>query len=83
MPTHPPAARLDPEPRPEFLEMVGRLAGAYCPPLLSTDVVDAARSALLVQAGDDIDQVETTARLALDAAVARHASTAVLADARR
>jgi hypothetical protein len=49
--------------------MVGRLAGAYCPALLPTDVVDVARSALTGRAGHEMDEVETIARAALDAAV--------------
>jgi hypothetical protein len=71
--TSPPpvAAHLDAEPRPAFLEMVGRLAAAYCPPLLSTDVVEVARSALVGRADRAMDEVETVARAALDVAVAR------------
>ena len=64
------SAPLDAEPRPEFLEMVGRLAGTYCPPLLSTDVVEVSRSALVGRAGDEMCNVEIVARAALDAAVA-------------
>lgn len=64
------AAPLETEPRPEFLEMVGRLAGAYCPPLLSTDVVEVARSAHAGRASHEIGHVEVVARAALDVAVA-------------
>lgn len=61
----------DHHPRPEFLEMVGRLAGSYCPPLLSTDVVGIARAALVGQTEGDMDAVEVVARTALDVAVVR------------
>jgi hypothetical protein len=70
VPTHAIAAPLETEPRPEFLEMVGRLAGAYCPPLLPTDVVEVARAALVGRAADEIGDVEAVARVALEAAVA-------------
>ena len=78
--THTAAEHIDAEPRPEFLEMVGRLASVYCPPLLSTDVVNAARSAHNGRTADEMDQVETVALAALDAAVAQHQGATHLED---
>jgi hypothetical protein len=75
--THP-----DAEPGPEFLEMVGRLAGSYCPPLLSTDVIQAARSAQGGRGGEEMNGVESVARAALDAAVAQPAGRTACEDLR-
>ncbi|MBB3326904.1 hypothetical protein [Microlunatus antarcticus] len=64
----------DTEPRPEFLELVGRLSATYCPPLLTTEVVDASRAALVGRARGPLDEVEVLARSALDARLAEAAS---------
>jgi hypothetical protein len=49
--------------------MVGRLAGTYCPPMLSTEVIAIARSAAAGRTATEMDEVETAAAATLDAAV--------------
>lgn len=55
-------------PHPELIGMVARLAGDYCPSLLSTDVVAVARSAFSGRGDSTLDEVEATAREVLDLA---------------
>jgi hypothetical protein len=70
-PTYSATAHLDVEAPPAFLELVGRLTAACCPPLLSTDVVRVARSALVGHAESEMHEVEAVARAALDVVVVR------------
>jgi hypothetical protein len=71
------------EPRPEFLEMVGRLAGTYCPPMLSTEVIEIVRSAAAGRTAKDMDEVETVAAATLDAALVEPGAQPLVEDLRR
>jgi hypothetical protein len=62
--------------------MVGRLAATYCPPLLTTDVVEISRSALVGSTGDAMSEVEAVARVALEAAATAPAHPVPLEDGR-
>jgi hypothetical protein len=73
-PTWSATAHPEAEPSPAFLELVGRLAAAYCPPLLSTDVVEVARWALVGHGRSAMDEVESVARAALDVVVSQPAA---------